>query len=234
MAISKELKKQLIEQYVTDLSAASNAIVVQQTAIPVTTATQVRKDIKSAQGKYVVVRKRLLLRAIKEAGLPEVSMEDVPGSVILITAEDAENEYGPLKAVNTALKELKKKNEGAVYTFLGWWFEKVWKDGNYVNELANIPSKEELISKLMFMLKYPMQSLASVVDQIAKKNGEPTPAAQVTAPAVDQSPAQEQVVVAEAQTAPEAEVAPETEATAPVEEVAEESSIQEEGKNDEA
>jgi ribosomal protein L10 len=48
MAISKELKKQLIEQYVADLSAASNAIIVQQTGIPVTTATQVRKDIKSA------------------------------------------------------------------------------------------------------------------------------------------------------------------------------------------
>jgi ribosomal protein L10 len=67
----------------------------------------------------VVVRKRLLLRAIKEAGLPEITMDDVPGSVVLITAEDAENEYGPLKAVNTALKELKKKDEGASYTFLG-------------------------------------------------------------------------------------------------------------------
>jgi large subunit ribosomal protein L10 len=245
MAISKELKKQLIEQYVADLSAASNAIVVQQTAIPVTTATQVRKDIKSTQGKYVVVRKRLLLRAIKEVGLPEVSMEDVPGSVILITAEDAENEYGPLKAVNTALKELKKKNEGAAYTFLGWWFEKVWKDGNYVNELANIPSKEELISKLMFMLKYPMQSLASVVDQIAKKaeptaeiptmgNGESVLAAEVAASVIEEAPVQEESIHPESEIAAWVGEGQVKELDASVEEVAEESSTQEESKNDEA
>jgi len=170
MAISKEHKKQLIEQYVSDLSAASNVVIVQQYGVWVRTATQVRKEITNAQWKYVVVRKRLFLRALQEAWLPEVAMDDVPGSVVLITANDEANEYGPLKAVNTALKELKKEDKGSSYTFLGWYFDKVWKDGAYITELANIPSQEELIAKLMFMLKYPMQSLASVVDQIAKKD----------------------------------------------------------------
>jgi hypothetical protein len=59
----------------------------------------------------------------------------------------------------------------------------------------------------MFMLKYPMQSLASVVDQVAKKDGEPASAAEVTAPVVEEAPAQEE------STTPEAEV------VAPVEEV---------------
>ncbi len=170
MAISKEHKKQLIEQYVSDLSAASNVVIVQQYGVWVKTATQVRKEIANAQWKYVVVRKRLFLRALQEAWLPEVTMDDVPGSVVLITANDEANEYGPLKAVNTALKGLKKEDKGSSYAFLGWYFDKVWKDAEYVTELANIPSHEELIAKLMFMLKYPMQSLASVVDQIAKKD----------------------------------------------------------------
>lgn len=193
MAISKTLKQQLIQQYVADLSAATNAIVVQQSGIPVTTATQVRKDIKSTQWKYVVVRKRLFLRALKEAWLPEIAMEDVPWSIVLVTSTDPENQYGPLKAVNTILKDIKKDDNGASYTFLGGWFDKVWKDGEYVNELANIPSKEELIAKLMFLLKHPMQSLASVVDQIAQKNGEAAPQAEEIPVAEGESLSQEDV-----------------------------------------
>ncbi len=221
MAISKSKKKSLIEQYVSDLGAASNAVIVQQSGVWVTTATAVRKTIKAANGRYVVVRKRLFLRAIKEAGLPEVSMDDVPGSILLITANSQEDEFGPLKAVNKALKELKKADAWSSYTFLGWRFEKVWKDGNYVNDLANVPSKEELISKLMFLLKYPMQSLASVADQIAKKDGEVAPAKEESAPApvAEQAeapvaevaePAQEEPVITE-----EASEAPVAEETAP-------------------
>lgn len=223
MAISKSKKKSLIEQYVSDLGAASNAVIVQQSGVWVTTATAVRKTIKAANGRYVVVRKRLFLRAIKEAGLPEVSMDDVPGSILLITANSNEDAFGPLKAVNKALKELKKADAWSSYTFLGWRFEKVWKDGSYVNELANVPSKEELISKLMFLLKYPMQSLASVADQIAKKDGDVAPAKEESAPApvVEQAEAPvaavtetSQEVVTEEVVAPE-EPAPVAEESAP-------------------
>jgi len=38
--------------------------------------------------------------------------------------------------------------------------------------LANIPSKEELLSKLVRLFNYPVQSLTSVLDQIAKKKAE--------------------------------------------------------------
>jgi len=38
--------------------------------------------------------------------------------------------------------------------------------------LASIPSKEELIGKFLYLLKYPMQSTAAVLDQIAKKKAE--------------------------------------------------------------
>jgi ribosomal protein L10 len=67
MAISKDLKAKLIEQYVAQIKGASNAVIVQQNAISVTSATQVRKGIKDAQGSYTVVRKKLFIRAVKEA-----------------------------------------------------------------------------------------------------------------------------------------------------------------------
>jgi hypothetical protein len=40
-----------------------------------------------------------------------------------------------------------------------------------VEELANVPTKEELYSKLCYLFNYPLQSFAVVLNEIAKKNG---------------------------------------------------------------
>jgi ribosomal protein L10 len=49
MAISRDQKKQLIEQYVSDLKAAHNVVVVQQNAFPVLDSTKVRKEVLGAE-----------------------------------------------------------------------------------------------------------------------------------------------------------------------------------------
>ena len=49
MAISRDQKKQLIEQYVSDLKAANNVVVVQQSAIPVLDSTKIRKEVLGAE-----------------------------------------------------------------------------------------------------------------------------------------------------------------------------------------
>lgn len=110
MAITREKKKQLVEQYAAGLKVATNAVVLQQNGITVGNATKVRKTVKAADGSYTVVRKRLFMRAAKEAGLPEVVINDLPGSIVLITA-NGDNEFGPIKAVNAVLKELKKEDK---------------------------------------------------------------------------------------------------------------------------
>ncbi len=220
MAITREKKKQLVEQYAAGLKVATNAVVLQQNGITVGNATKVRKTVKAADGSYTVVRKRLFMRAAKEAGLPEVVINDLPGSIVLITA-NGDNEFGPIKAVNAVLKELKKEGKWASYAYLWGWFDKVWHDGNFVSDIANLPTKEELISKLLFLLKYPMQSLASVVDQVAKKSGEPVAAAPVAE--AKETPAEAPVAEAKVEEAPAAEQAPVVEATpeTPAEPVAE-------------
>ena len=78
------------------------------------------------------------------------------------------DEYGPLKMVNKFAKGF-AKGEVASFKFLGAWYDKKWHDGEYVTDLANIPSKEELISKLAYLFNYPLQSFACVVNEVAKK-----------------------------------------------------------------
>ena len=168
MTISKEKKVELVKQYVQDLTSAKNVVVLQQSGLPVTLSTEIRKEVIAASGKYNVVRKKLFLLALKEAGFDAVTESDLDGSVVVLYAND--DEYAPMKVVNKYAKQVAGTKElSASIKFLGAWYDKKWHDSDYVTELANIPSREELLSKLAYLFNYPVQSFAAVVDQIAKK-----------------------------------------------------------------
>lgn len=169
MTITKEKKQQLLAKYREDLGNATNAVIVQQKSVPVNVANKIRMEIKTTDGKMNVIKKRIFLRALKDAGLEDVNVDVLEGPVFALYAH--ENEFGPLKVINKYLKEFKKENKGSEFTFLGGWFEKKWQGGEYVSELANIPTKEELISKLCYLFNYPLQSFTCVVSEIAKKDG---------------------------------------------------------------
>jgi len=168
MTISKEKKIELVKQYVQDLQNAKNVVILWQSWIPVVTSTQMRKDVLAAEGKYVVIRKNLFMLALKEAGYENVAESELEGSVVVLYANG--EEYAPMKVVNKYAKEFNAdKENNASVKFLGGWYDKKWHNAEYVNELANIPSREELLSKLAYLFNYPLQSVACVIDQIAKK-----------------------------------------------------------------
>ena len=109
MTISKEKKVELVQQYVKDLQSAKNVVVLQQSGIPVVSATAIRKGVLSSGGKYNIVRKKLFMLALKEAGYQEVAESDLDGSVVILYAN--EDEYGPMKVVNKYAKEFAADKE---------------------------------------------------------------------------------------------------------------------------
>jgi len=167
MTITKAKKDQLFAKYKNDLGGAANAVIVKQTGIAVPVANKIRMELKTANGEMNIIKKRIFLKALKDAGLEEVNVDKLEWSVFALYAH--ENEFGPLKVINKYLKEFKKENKGSEFSFVGGWFEKKWQDGEYVNELANVPTKEELLSKLCYLFNYPLQSFACVLSEIAKK-----------------------------------------------------------------
>lgn len=169
MAISKDKKNELMKQYIQDLSEANNVVVLKQEKVSVNKANRLRKDIKSANGRYNVIRKRLFMKALKESGCDDVDLDKLEGSVVVLYDNDSWEQYNPLKAVNKSIKFFKKEDKWVSLTFLGGWFQKKRQSADYVSELANLPTKEELISKLLYLFKYPLQSFACVVDQVSKK-----------------------------------------------------------------
>lgn len=167
MAITKDKKKTLLKEYVADLKSAGTTYVINQNAIPVEVATQIRKEIKTSDAKINVVRKRLFLKAVEEAGFEGVDLSNLEGAVLAIFAKS--EDFTPLKVISNYNKGFKAKNAASSFGFLGGREGAKWQDATYVTELANIPSKEELISKFLYLLKYPIQSFACTLNELAKK-----------------------------------------------------------------
>jgi len=167
MAITRQKKEELIKDYINDIQNCDNLVIVQQSWINVPDATKIRKSMFWIWWKFNVIRKRLFLRALKEAWYEEIKLEDLDWSVVALYATG--DQYWPLKIINKFLKEYKKDKKKSSFSFLWWWFDKKWYNGEYVDDLANMPTKEELISKLAYIFNYPLQWFAGVLDQISKK-----------------------------------------------------------------
>jgi len=116
MAITKDKKKQILAKYTEDLSGAKNAVIVKQNGIPVALANQIRMDLNKADGKMNIIKKRIFLRALKDAGLEEVHVDTLEGPVFALYSH--EDEFGPLKVINKYLKEFKKENKKSEFSFI--------------------------------------------------------------------------------------------------------------------
>ncbi len=108
---------------------------------------------------YRVSRKTLLKRAL--AGKAEGEIPELSGEVAIAYSGDqiasAREVYNFQKAHAGALK------------ILGGIFEGKFINAEKMTEIATIPSREVLLSKLAFLLNSPMQRLAIAVNEVAKK-----------------------------------------------------------------
>ena len=171
MVLTRQQKTQKKDTYKQELEKAVNVVLLRQKWVPVNEVNEIKKGLARIGSKAMVARKRLLLQSAPDANYESVELPTIDGTLTALYSY--EDEFWSLKVVDKAIKKFKKeKKESYEIEFLGWRYEKVWKDASYVSELASLPSKEELIGKLLFMLKNPVQSLAAVLEQIAKKKDE--------------------------------------------------------------
>ena len=171
MALTRKEKGKVVDEYKKLLQDAKNVVVMEQNSIPVNDVVKLRKGAAVGGGKLKVIKKRLFLRALGESGYEDVDRNDLSGSVMVLFS--LADEYAPLKAVAKQIKEWKKEGKEFDLKFLGGWYEKSWKDAQFVDTIASIPGREELLGQFAYLLNYPLQSFAYALDQIAKqKEGE--------------------------------------------------------------
>ena len=158
-----ELKQPVVQAIAEDVKDAQAVVLVDYRGLTVAEDTAMRKELREAGVIYKVCKNTMMRRAFEGtefAGLDEYL--EGP-SAIAISKDDA---TAPARIICKFAKDAKALEvkagvvEGTVY------------DAHGIVELSKVPSREELLSKLLGSIQSPITNLARVLNQIAEQNGE--------------------------------------------------------------
>src|SRR5581483_1220098 len=155
MALSKSKKNEKVKQLASELETSTSAIIGTFTGLTAAKDFELRKTIRAAGGRYHVVKNKLAAKSAQGTKV-EKALQGLKGvSSVAYTSGD------PV-ALAKALSNWVKDN--AEFTFkLGI------VDGKVINvqeiqSLATLPGKEELFSKLLYLINAPATRLATVIN----------------------------------------------------------------------
>jgi large subunit ribosomal protein L10 len=159
MAVSKQKKAEQVEKLSKDLKDVSNVVVATYTKLTVAQDYELRKALRGAGAKYQVVKNTLAERASKGTKV-EGALKELAGvtSIAYTTGDPV--------AMAKALTKYAKDNPE--FTFKVGVVEGRVVAIKEIESLATMPSKEELMSKLLFLINAPAQRLATAINAVPR------------------------------------------------------------------
>jgi len=191
-----ELKKPIVEEISENVKGAQGVVLVDYRGLTVAQDTELRKQLREAGVTYKVYKNTMMNFAFKGTEFEALAPVLEGPSAIAISKDDATAPARILaKFAKTAPKlELK-----------GGVVEGTFYDAAGITAVSQIPSREELLSKLLGSIQSPIANFARVMNQLAEKGGagaceapaEAAPAEEA-APATEEAPAEETAPAEEA------------------------------------
>jgi large subunit ribosomal protein L10 len=154
MPLTKDDKQALVDEYSKGLALAPHAFVLGYKGITVPQVTELRNRVRATGGEYVVVKNTLALRAIDSSALAGLKEHFVGPTAVVYCEKD------PV-ALAKALTDFAKDNP--TITFKAGMVERRAVAADQIKEIAQLPSREELITKLLFLMQSPLTRLARVL-----------------------------------------------------------------------
>lgn len=193
-----ELKKPIVEEISEKLKSAQTVVLVDHRGLTVDEDTRLRKQLREAGVSYKVYKNTMMNFAFKGTDFEELCKYLEGPSAMAVSEDDATAPARILcKFAKTAPKlEIK-----------GGMVDGVMYDAKGIGQIADIPSREELLSRLLGSMKSPITNLARVLNQIAEKGGAANCESAAEAPAETEAPATEEAPAAEAPAEAEAPAA---------------------------
>ena len=169
-----EIKQPIVQEIAENIKDAQSVVLVDYRGLTVAQDTQLRKQLREAGITYKVYKNTLMNFAFKgtEFESPSDSLEGP--NAIAISKDDATAPARVLAQFAKTAPALEIKAgvvEGNFY------------DTEAMKEISGIPSREELLSKLLGSIQSPITNFARVIKQIAEKDGEAAPAEEAPAEA---------------------------------------------------
>lgn len=163
---TKEQKKEAAQSLAKELPGSTITIFTTfarsgEQGLSVAQLQQLKRALRTSEGEYVVVKKTLVEKALEQVGATGLDVYGMEGSMGIVLS------HGDAYAIAKQLYTFAKENK-ALKLF------SAWMDGHIVSHeeliaMATLPTRDELIARLLGMIKYPLTSLAVVLGQIEKQ-----------------------------------------------------------------
>ena len=158
-----ELKQPIVQEISETIKDAQSLVVVDYRGLTVAEDTQLRKALREAGVTYKVYKNTMMKRAFAGTALESLTKDLDGTNAIAISKDDA---TAPARIIAKFAKTAPKLEmvSGVV-------------EGNYYDKagmeaLANVPSREELLGKLLGSIQSPITNFARVLNQIAESKAE--------------------------------------------------------------
>jgi len=159
MAVTKAKKAEQIEKLNSQLQNASSMIVGSFSKLTVAKDYELRKTVRSAGGRYQVVKNTLAKRASEGTRVAEALKGRKGVSSIAYTDGDP---VALAKALN------KYVEDNPEFAFKSGILDGKVLSLQEIKALATMPSKEEIYSKLLFLMNAPAQRLVTVMSAVGR------------------------------------------------------------------
>ena len=160
MAVTKAKKISQVETLSLELKGVSNGFIAEYGKLTVAKDDELRRSIRGAGAKYRVVKNTLVKRASQGTPFEDVAKALKGRSSIAYT-------QGDIVALAKALTKYAKDNPEL--SFKAGVVEGKTVDIKQIEVLASLPSKDELYSKLLFLLNAPATRLATALSGVGRK-----------------------------------------------------------------
>ncbi len=159
MAVTKAKKAEQIQKLNNELQKASSMIVGTFSKLTVAQDYELRKTVRSAGGRYQVVKNTLAKRASEGTKVAE-ALQGLKG-----VSSVAYTEGDPVALAKAISKYVAENPE---FSFKSGILDGRVISVNEIKALATMPSKEEIYSKLLFLMNAPAQRLVTVMSAVGR------------------------------------------------------------------
>lgn len=159
----REEKQLVVQEIATKLRESKSTVLVDYRGLDVAQVTELRKQLREAGVDFKVYKNTLARRATQEAELSDLDAHLVGPTAIAFSVEDA---VAPAKILN----EFAKKNEDL--EIKAGIVEGKIVDVAEIKALADLPSREGLLSMLLSVLQAPIRNFALATKAVADQKAE--------------------------------------------------------------
>ena len=157
-----ELKKPVIEEIRSVMEGAKSGVLVDHRGLTVAQDTQLRRELREAGVTYKVYKNTMMSFAFMGSDFGDLIQHLEGPSALAVSKDDA---TAPARILGKFAKTADKLE------IKGGIIEGAYYDANGIIEISKIPSREELLSKLLGSIQSPIANFARVVKQVAEAGG---------------------------------------------------------------